>query len=65
MEISQIFLSSFNVHLDEELLTIAVHEDPSFCAVKLSNLCSGAQMLTRFEETRKCRAQKLKISSSR
>lgn len=36
----------------------ALHKYLSFCAVKLSNLCYGAQMLTRFEPTRTSLAQK-------
>jgi len=51
LEISQKFSNSFSVHLGEVVLMAAVHEDLNFCAVKLSNLCYDAQMLTRFEPT--------------
>jgi hypothetical protein len=51
LEISQTFLSSFSVHIDEAVLTTVVQEVLSSGAVKRSNLCYGAQMLTRFETT--------------
>jgi len=52
LEISQKFSSSFSVYIDEAVLATAVHEVLSSGAVKLSSLCYGAQMLTRFETTR-------------